>query len=510
MQTIAQTKLETGEERFLMSTNTANFIDPSRVSINKDRLEQLYGLVAEIYLADKRPWVIGYSGGKDSTAVVQVVWTSLSRLGRSKAIKPIFVIASDTLVETPVISNHITTTLKRINEASSKQSLPFSAHKVSPEVDDTFWVNLIGRGYPAPYNRFRWCTDRMKIKPATKFIYNQIADFGEVVLALGARKSESASRAQVMNNRRMVGEHLSRHCDIPGAWVITPIEDWNTEDVWTYLLNAPSPWGNSNRDLVTMYRNAQAGECPLVVDTTTPSCGNSRFGCWTCTVVDQDKSMEAMVDGGADWLEPMLDFRNWLAATQDPAGKSEIREHQRRSGRVEVFSKSNGERKIRWGPYKLEFRKQILRKLLETQNLVCRQGPNPNEELITKDELARIRQIWRLESGDWEDSLPSIYQEIIGEELKVSQDDWSGMAAAEKQILEDVARRHGLVPQLLSQLFDVEREQHGMSRRSQIYSRIDQVMSKDWLSRDEALLRLHVLDPELEESEDLKQCSSDE
>ncbi|MCB1193045.1 MAG: hypothetical protein H7A23_12965 [Leptospiraceae bacterium] len=36
-------------------------------------------------------------------------------------------------------------------------------------------------------------------------------------------------------------------------------------------------------------------ECPLVIDDTTPSCGNSRLGCWTCTVIDQDKSMGYMI-----------------------------------------------------------------------------------------------------------------------------------------------------------------------------------------------------------------------
>jgi len=486
-------------------TNTSTFIDPKKVSLTKQRLEELYHRISEIYLADKRPWVIGYSGGKDSTAVVQLTWAALSRLDRERVSKPVFLIASDTLVETPVITDHINSTLTRINEAAIKQKMPFSAHKVSPEVDDTFWVNLIGRGYPAPYNRFRWCTDRMKIKPATKFIYDQIAEFGEVVLLLGARKSESATRAQVMSKRAQnhrITDHLTKHCDIPGAWVFTPIEDWRVEDVWSYLLNVASPWGNRNRDLVTMYRNAQAGECPLVVDTSTPSCGNSRFGCWTCTVVTQDKSMEAMVDAGEDWLEALLEFRNWLAATQDPARKAEIREHQRRNGRVEYFLDSTGQKKIRWGPYKLEFRKQILRRLLETQLHVQRHGPRPDEELISREELARIRQLWQLEAGDWEDSLPQLYRDVVGHELNLPQDDWSGMGATDREILDRVARRHGLVPQLLTELFNVEREQHGMSRRSQIYSRLDHVLSKDWMSRDQALMRLHVLDPAAINDED--------
>src|SRR5205823_7980843 len=138
--------------------------------------------------------------------------------------------------------------------------------------------------------------------------------------------AESATRAQVMSLHRIKGTRLSRHSSLPSAFVYTPIADFSVDDVWTYLLQVPSPWGSNNRDLVTLYRNAQAGECPLVVDRTTPSCGNSRFGCWTCTVVERDKSMEAMIDAGQEWMEPLLELRDWLAATQDPARKREFRE----------------------------------------------------------------------------------------------------------------------------------------------------------------------------------------
>lgn len=489
--------------KYTMNIKTSGFINPKRVTLTKEKLEELYNLIAELYLRDARPWVIGYSGGKDSTAVVQAVWHGLARVPEANRTKPVFIIASDTLVETPVIVGHINTSLTRINTAAKEQGLPFTAHKVTPELDETFWVNLIGRGYPAPYSRFRWCTDRMKIKPATKFIYDQIGRFGEVVLALGARRSESATRGQLMKKRAeksTIGEYLSRHCEIPGAWVFTPIEDWQTEDVWTYLLNVPSPWGNHNRDLVTMYKNAQAGECPLVVDKTTPSCGNSRFGCWTCTVVQQDRSMEAMVDGGEEWLEPMLDFRNWLAATQDPARKREVRDHRRRNGRVQVMDQPDGSQKLVWGPYLPEFRREILRRLLETQVQVNAKSREPLE-LITRDELIRIRQLWRLEAGDWEDSLPALYREVMGEPLDLPPDDWSGMGTAEKVILHEVAAEHGLAAEMLTRLFDVERQEHGMSRRSQVYNRIDDVLTVDWKSREQTLAELDFVDEDAPEME---------
>lgn len=456
-----------------------------RGSLNKQDLDSCLEIIRHHYISDSRPWVIGYSGGKDSTCVLQLAWNALSSLPSEKLTKPVYVIASDTYVESPAVESHLAFSLKRINQAAKKTELPIEAHKVSPTINDTFWVNLIGRGYPAPYSSFRWCTDRMKIEPATAFIRDKITQYGEVIILLGARKEESATRAQAMNNRHEVGSHLFRHSSLPNAWVFTPIEDWSSQDVWTYLTISPSPWGNDNRELVTMYLNAQAGECPLVIDKSTPSCGGGRFGCWVCTVVDRDRSMEAMIDNGEIWLQPLLDFRNWLSDTKNPDNKAQIRDVRRRTGRIEFFG-ADGDKKLRYGPFKLGFRKEILERLLQTQKEVRKDGPDPNIKIILDEELHRIRQLWLHEEGDWEDSLPTIYSKVTGERLKWIEDDWSGMGGAEKRVLEEVSQECQLPVMLLLELMDVEREYHGMSRRSGIYEKLERTLKKDWRSLAEA------------------------
>lgn len=461
-------------------------------AIDLDYLEDLYRKIQKVYLADSRPWVVGYSGGKDSTATLQVVWTSLQRLPRIKLTKKIFVISSDTYVETPIIVNYINQTLDRINSASLALNLPFEAHKVMPEIDNTFWVNLIGRGYPAPYSKFRWCTDRLKIEPANRFILEKITAHGEVVVVLGARRAESTTRAGQMDKRTKIGEHLTRHTTLPNAWVFTPIEDWYTEEVWEYLLSISSPWGNDNGQLLTMYKNAQDGECPLVIDQSSPPCGNSRFGCWVCTVVTKDTSMAAMVDKGEEWLRPLLDFRNWLVTTQDPEMKREIRDVRRRTGKIQ-YKEIDGNKKIIWGPYLLSFRREILKRLLQTEIALRNNGPNPDERLISNDELLKIRQLWLFEEGDWQDSLPDIYEQTTGEKLAIPKDDWSGLGGLEFKILQDVCAEHNLPIELLTQLFDAERKQQGMGRRSAIYSDIDNILRKDWTSREEALSKVGLL-----------------
>lgn len=448
-------------------------------------MAEIHQQIQDVYLSDSRPWVVGYSGGKDSTTALQLIWYALEELPPEQRQKPVYVITSDTLVETPVIVDYITSTLEKIERVATESGMPFQTHVVKPRIDQTFWVNLIGKGYSAPYSKFRWCTDRMKIQPANRFILEKVADYGEVVLILGVRKGESTTRDQVLSLHQIKGSRLSRHTSLPNAFVYTPIVDFGLNDVWVYLFQVPSPWGNDNKKLFAMYRNANAGECPLVVDETTPSCGNSRFGCWTCTVVAKDRSMEAMIDNGEDWMMPLLEFRDFLASTQEPEKKAEIREHRRRGG---FISKRNGQ--LIRGPYRMEFCKELLQMLLETQQQVRREGPDPDIELITLAELEEIRRIWRTERQDWEDSVPQIYRDVVGEKPDWIEDDLGTFTANDKVILEELCNEAGTPPTLVAKLLDTERQFYGMSRRAAIYDRIDAIFHEDWRSEETVLADL--------------------
>lgn len=442
--------------------------------------------IQEVYLSDNRPWVVGFSGGKDSTCTLQLVWSAITALPADQRTKPIYVISSDTLVETPIIVRYIDQTLERIAAAALEQGLPVTTHKVMPSVDRSFWVNLIGRGYPAPSRRFRWCTERLKIEPANDFIKERVAEFGEVVMVLGVRSSESATRAQVMSFHKIQGSPLSRHSSLLNAFVYGPIERFSTDDVWTYLLQNPSPWGNDNRDLVAMYRNAQAGECPLVVDTTTPSCGNSRFGCWVCTVVQRDKSMEAMIDSGEDWLEPLLDFRDKLAETQDPAKKPLYREYRRRSGQVAFIGETDTPIP---GPYTLEFCAELLQRLLETQVQLRTTAPLGETPILIHDaELHEIRKIWRAERGDWADRVPRLVREALGHDLDWVIEDVAALDGADASLLAEICSEQDVPADLVMRLLDLERSAHGLKRRHALHSKIDDLFRREWRDLDAILV----------------------
>ncbi len=445
---------------------------------SKRSVQEIYREIVDLYSSDSRPWVIGFSGGKDSTVALQLVWTALANLPKEKRAKPVHVISSDTLVESPVITAYIGGILAKINDAASKQDLPFSAQMVYPRLQDAFWVNMIGRGYPAPYRRFRWCTDRLKIQPANRFIEEQVDHYGEVILVLGVRRAESTTRAQVLSLHRKPGELISRHSSLKSAWVYAPIESFTTDDVWTYLLSVKSPWGADNRQLLTMYRNAQAGECPLVVDTSTPSCGNSRFGCWTCTVVEHDKSMEALIESGEEWMEPLLELRDWLANTREPDQKHEYREVRRRNGRIQQWG--DNQDRIVWGPYTLDTRREILRRVLHAQEKVRRTGPDPNIELISHEQLHEIRRIWRVDEGDWEDSIPKLYRDVTGREIRWIEEDAAAPTELDERVLVEVCKEHELPSGLMRELMDLQRELQGLGRRHGVQNRIERILAKDW------------------------------
>lgn len=454
-------------------------------------LSSLIEEIQSIYLGDTRPWVVGYSGGKDSTAILRLVYTALLALKPSSRQKPVFVVSSDTLVETPMVIDLITNTLKKVEADAKGRGLPLSVAQVSPDLTDTFWVNLLGRGYPAPTKQFRWCTERMKIDPVSNFIQQQVAAFGEVIVVLGSRSAESATRAQVIKNHKIEGQRLARHTTLPSAYVYTPIEKWSTDDVWEYLFSGPAPWGDDHKLLIELYRDSNAGECPLVVDSSTPSCGNSRFGCWVCTVVAEDKAMKGLIASGETWLLPLHEFRKLLANTTKPENKTEYRNFKRRSGHVHLSKDGDGHVP---GPYKLQYRKDFLRKLLEAQVAIAAVGKDFT--LINERELQEIRKQWIQDpiEPDWEDSLPRIFREITGKDLDWAESDAGVFTKHDSDLLHELGEKHKVPPELVMKLLEVELSLDGLSKRAGLFTRIDHILSQEWGTLSEAISKHRATD----------------
>jgi len=360
-----------------------------------------------------RPWIIGFSGGKDSTALLTLVWLALQKIREEKITTPnrhIYVVCNDTMVENPVIEEYVTTVLQTIQKAAKEQLLPITVVTTTPQIEDTFWSCVIGKGYPVPNNSFRFCTEKMKIKPTSTFITNQVAAEGEAIILIGTRVSESQQRAKSIKKHDIKGRRLSKHPLNPNTYTYAPIKELMLEEVW-YIINAiPSPWNFDNQILFKIYLDASADdyECPVVVtDDSHRSCGQSRFGCWTCTVVKEDKSMHALIKNGIEWMQPLLDFRDKL---QENRNISENRSETRRNGQRAVDETGHNQ-----GNYTMEYRIQLLRELLTIQKNT--QQYRASIDLITSQELIAIQVMW-YRDGNFTTTVNDIYNEVYGYDLQ--------------------------------------------------------------------------------------------
>ena len=462
-----------------MKSDNLSTISSEFANTIKEITEQTQSL----YLEDEVPWVVGYSGGKDSTAVVQLIWNAIVELPVNERKKPVHIISTDTLVENPVIALWVKNSLEAMQRRSASQNLPFHSHRLIPQVHNRFWVNVIGKGYPSPRRNFRWCTDRLKINPSNEFIRNVTKQNGEAILALGTRKAESsARRASMERHENSTRQNLGRISDpaLSRVWVYAPIANWTSDDVWEYLASIENPWGHSNIALMEIYRGATKDkECPLVVDTSTPSCGDSRFGCFVCTLVEQDKSMSAMIknDEEKQWMRPLLEIRNNWLDTNDRAH----RDFRRMNGSLAVF---NG--RLVHGPYKQDYREQLLRKLLETQIAVREMAPPEvgEIELLSFEDLEEIRRIWLVEKHEIEDNLPKIYQEVTGvtypglrtnEGYKIINEDLELL----RKICVEVGDPDGIHYQLAKEVLHLEQQYRTMVRRSGLLNEIEKSLIRN-------------------------------
>ena len=337
------------------------------------------------------PWIVAYSGGKDSTLLLHLTWEVVQSLSAEERRRKIYVVGNDTLVESPLIIQHLKASLNIIRSASEKTGLPFETILTKPCIDQTFWVNVIGRGYIPPTRNFRWCTDRMKIHPTNRLLKKLVLRHKSAVLLIGTRKSESQNRRRSMEKHGASATKMNTHGTIKGCRIFSPLADLSDDDVWAILMQRKSPWGRSHRNLITLYRNAGGGECPLILSKSdAPSCGTTspRFGCWTCTVVQKDKSLRGLIDAGhedEEKLEALSEFREWLMELrEDDSNRMAVR----RNG----YSKSRVDGSKIMGPFTFEVRTEILRRLKSLEKHL-------GEELVSKSEIEVIKDIW------WRDNI---------------------------------------------------------------------------------------------------------
>jgi len=277
----------------------------------------------------------------------------------------------------------------------------------------------------------------------------------EAIILLGTRSDESSNRAASIKKHEVKGQRLRKHL-LPNVFVYAPIKDVTTNEVWQYLNQVTTPWGGTHKELVTLFRNANAGDCPLVIDDTTPSCGNSRFGCWTCTVANKDKSMERLIDSGVDWMQPLADIRNFLIETRDNPEK--YRQRERRDGSVhERF----------WGSYTFETRVEILRRILKAQKLI---EASEGIELITHQEMVLIQYYW-FRDCFFKTKVSQVYNRIFKTQIDMSKQEEK--YKQEANLLKKSCKQEPKDVELIQDLLALQKTKTLMIRKRGLQSDID-------------------------------------
>jgi DNA sulfur modification protein DndC len=326
-----------------------------KVAVLIERLRELFSQ----FLG--QPVVVAYSGGKDSTFLLHHVLVLLTQM-RSN---PLVVVYADTLVENPLIHQHVLEVLEKVKAYCENTGIDARILVAQPEVKNTFWVSVIGKGYPVPSPWFRWCQGKLKIKPVKKVLEG----FSEGIMLVAVRTQESRTRQKSLS-RRLNGMELEKN----HLRVFAPIFDFTEEDIWEFLTQNQSPWGEDYSKIINLYKNAR-GECPLI-----PEKGNgkngcgSRFGCWVCTVVKEDKTLKNQAQDN-EVLKKLHEFRNWMAEFSfDPQNRLPFR----RNGKPAIKGK---------GMLTLKAREEILQKLQELEK-------HTKIQILNPEEIEEIKRIW--------------------------------------------------------------------------------------------------------------------
>lgn len=299
--------------------------------------------------------LVSFSGGKDSTTVLQLVLAAMAGTD-----KKLYIVTADTLMEIPYFQTYVDGVRGRLQDYIRRHNLNAELVTVRPPARDSFWVGVLGRGYPAAHMGFRWCTGKLKIDPITKFT-RTVTSGKEYTVFVGVRSAESELRARIYKQKSYKPRHYA------------PVLDWSAHDIWEYLLTEPCPWGD-HAELVKVYKYS-SDEC-VYGESQGVCVGNARYGCWACPL---QKSSQLDMIGMHTGDERYRELKQFKEALVGMANKTAYRSRIRRNGTVGA------------GPFLVEIRKRLHSDLKKIE-------ASTGWTLITPEEEECIREHWVIDA----------------------------------------------------------------------------------------------------------------
>lgn len=339
--------MECWEERWFEMTSGCEVYDENKPAIAIGDIKN--------WLSDEIN-IVSFSGGKDSTTVLQLVLGALKNTDGK-----LYIVTADTLMEIPYFQEYVDAVRCRIGEYVDRSGLNAEIVTVTPDIKDSFWVSVLGKGYPAAHMGFRWCTGVLKIDPIMRFT-RKLTKGKRFSVFVGVRSAESALRAKIYKQKNYKLHHYA------------PILDWSSHDVWEYLLTESCPWGDDHSKIVEVYRYS-SDEC-VYGEAQGVCVGNARYGCWACPLqASQQLDMIAYNTGDTRYKQ-LKKFKNLLVkCANNPVYRSRIRR--------------NGTEGL--GPFLVKYRERLFGDLKELED-------QTGWRLITPEEEAEIKNHWEIDT----------------------------------------------------------------------------------------------------------------
>jgi len=266
-------------------------------------------------------WVVAFSGGKDSSLLLRLVYEwARARVASGQPVPGrVWVLFNDTGSELPSLYRWVEEYVGYMTKLFNELGVDLAMERTEPEPGDRFADRVVGRGYPAPNFRFRWCVELLKIRPSRRALDRLASRLGRIVLLVGLREDESSARAAKLRRSTCGGgmtclQSFYIKTDLPGVTKVAPIKHWREEDVWAYL-NQLARREPIYGKLLAMYGKGLYYPHPV------------RFGCWHCTLVKTHHALEVLKAEDPETGEALDCARRLLRAiSDDPAYRVEYPE----------------------------------------------------------------------------------------------------------------------------------------------------------------------------------------
>ncbi len=315
----------------------------------KSNIDEARDLIDKLYSTDNRPWTVGYSGGKDSTLVLQLICEVAKKYNWKN---PVFVVYNKTGLEPIGKFERHNKQLERMRKVG------INAVCSEPVLKNRFWCMICGRGYPAPALRLRYCTKCLKQQPNERYftkVAKESPSRGCLVID-GTRKEESKQRTKRLTEQGAPFGlvRLRKQLNIES---LSPIADVKTAEVWEYLESVGTFfWGGTIAELKGEYQNDYA-----------------RDGCWVCPFLTKEKELRFLCN------ESQIKIRNFLFAISNDVAKRRIASHPRQEARVKEGIAS--------GRFVLEARKELF-------DFIMNEQEKTGYIYIKPEEIAYIKTCW--------------------------------------------------------------------------------------------------------------------